>query len=61
MAIGTIKVYQAFLLVKERLANVVYSGRNQWGKGGLERALDDINKLYDYSWSRELSRWYMIE
>ena len=49
VAIGIIKVYQAFLLVKERLANVVYSGRNQWGKDGLERALDGINKLYDYS------------
>lgn len=49
VAIGIIKVYQAFLLVKERLANVVYSGRDQWGKDGLKRALDDINKLYDYS------------
>ena len=63
VAIGIIKkVYQALLLVKERLADVVYSGRDQWGEDRLERAIDDINKLYEnYAWSRELSRGYMIE
>ena len=39
------KVYQALLLAKERLTDVVYSSEDQWGKDKLKRTLDDIKKL----------------
>ena len=39
------KVYQALLLAKERLPDVVHGGEDQWGEDKLRRMLDDINKL----------------
>ena len=39
------KVYQALLLAKERLTDVVYSSEDQWGEDKLKRMLDDIKKL----------------
>ena len=55
------KVYQALVLAKERLADVVYGNEDQWGEGKLKTALDDIDKLYKkYPWLYELSRGYMI-
>ena len=37
------KVYQALLLAKERLADVVYGSEDQWGEDKLKRTLDDID------------------
>ena len=55
------KVYQAVLLAKERLADVVYDSEDQWGEDKLKRTLDDIDKLCKkYPWLRELGRGYMI-
>ena len=55
----TKKVYQAFLLAKERLADVVYGSEDQWGKDKLKRILDDIDDLCnEYPWLGELSRAY---
>ena len=54
------KVYQALLLVKERLADVVYASEDQWGEYKLKRTLDDIDELCKkYPWLRELDRGYM--
>ena len=39
------KVYQALLLARERLADVVYGSEGQWGEDKLKRTLDDISKL----------------
>ena len=39
------KVYQALLLAKERLADVVYDNEDQWGKDKLKRTLDGIDEL----------------
>ena len=48
------KVYQALLLAKERLADVVYGSENQWREEKLKRTLDDINELCKkYPWLRE--------
>ena len=62
-AIKIIKeVYQSLLLVKERLADVLYSSEDQWCEGKLERTLDDIDKLYEkYPWLRELAKGYMTK
>ena len=50
------KVYQALLLAKERLADVVYGSEDQWGEDKLRRTLDGIDELYKkYSWLRELA------
>ena len=50
------KVYQALLLAKERLADVVYGSKDQWGEDKLKRTLDGIDELYKkYSWLRELA------
>ena len=38
------KVYQALLLAKERLADVVYDSEDQWGGNKLKRTLDGINE-----------------
>ena len=55
------KVYQALLLAKERLVDVVYGSEDQWGEGKLKRILDDIDELCKkYPWLRELGRGYMI-
>ena len=55
------KVYQAHLLAKERLANVVYSSEDQWGEDKLKRMLDDIDELCKkYPWLPELGKRYMI-
>ena len=55
------KVYQAFLLAKEKLADVAYSSENQWGEVKRKRTLDDIYELCKkYPWLRELGRRYMI-
>ena len=40
------KIYQALLLAKERLADVVYGGEDQWGEDKLTRTLNGINKWY---------------
>ena len=49
------KVYQALLLAKERLANVVYGSEDQWGEDKLKRTLDDIDELCKkYAWLREV-------
>ena len=54
------KVYQAFLLAKERLADVVYTSEDQWGEDKLKRTLDDIDELCKkYPWLCELGRGYM--
>ena len=62
-AIKIIKeVYQSLLLVKERLADVLYSSEDQWCEDKLERTLDDIDKLYEkYPWLRELAKGYIIK
>ena len=39
------KVYQALLLAKERFADVVYGGEDQWGKYKLKRTLELMNCL----------------
>ena len=39
------KVYQALLLAKERLADVVYGSEDQWGEDKLKRTLDDTDEL----------------
>ena len=50
------KVYQALLLAKEKLADVVYGSKDQWGEDKLKRTLDGIDELYKkYSWLRELA------
>ena len=55
------KVYQAFLLAKEKLADVAYSSENQRGEVKRKRTLDDIYELCKkYPWLRELGRRYMI-
>ena len=56
-----IKIYQAVLLAKERLADVVYTSEDQWGEDKLNRTLDDIDELCKkkYPWLRELGRGYM--
>ena len=55
------KVYQALLLAKERLADVVYSSEDQLGEDKLKRTLGDINELCKkYPWLQELRRGYMI-
>ena len=55
------KVYQALVLAKERLADVVYGNEDQWDEAKLKRTLDDIDKLCKkYPWLRELGRRYMI-
>ena len=55
------KVYQALLLAKERLADVVYGSEDQWGEDQLKWTLDDIDKLCKkYPWLLELGRVYMI-
>ena len=55
------KKYQAFLLAKERLADVVYGSEDQWGEDKLKRTLNDIDELCKkYPWLRELGRGYMI-
>ena len=38
------KVYQALLLAKERLADVVYDSEDQWGENKLQRTLDGIDE-----------------
>lgn len=38
------KVYQALLLAKKKLADVVYGSKDQWGEGKLESTLGDINE-----------------
>ena len=49
------KVYQALLLAKGRLADVVYGSEDQWGEDKLKRTLDDIHELRkEYPWLREL-------
>ena len=54
------KVYQALLLTRERLADVVYGSEDQWGVDKLKRTLDDISKLCKkYPWLPELGREYM--
>ena len=62
-AIKIIKeVYQSLLLVKERLADVLYSSEDQWCEDKLEKTLDDIDKLYEkYPWFRELAKGYMTK
>ena len=58
----TKKVYQTLLLVKEKLADVVYGSEDQWGEDKLKMTLDDIEELYkNYPWLRELGRGYMIK
>ena len=55
------KKYQAFLLAKERLADVVYGSEDQWGEDKLKRTLDNIDELCKkYTCLRELGRGYMI-
>ena len=50
------KVYQALLLAKERVADVVYGSKDQWGEDKLKRTLDDVDELCKkYSWFRELA------
>ena len=39
------KVYQAHLLAKQKVADVVYGSEDQWGEGKLKKTLDDINEL----------------
>ena len=38
------KVYQARLLAKERLADVIYDSEDQWGENKLKRTLDGIDE-----------------
>ena len=46
-AIETIeKVYQALLLEKERLSNMVYGSGDQWGEDKLKRTRGDIHELF---------------
>ena len=48
-------IYQALLLAKERLADVVYGSEDQWGKDNFKRTLDDIDELCKkYPWLRGL-------
>ena len=55
------KVYQALLLAKERLVNVVYGSEDQWGEDKLKWTLDDIDEFCKkYPWLRELGRGYMM-
>ena len=55
------KVYQALLLAKERLADMVYDSEDQWGENKLKRTLDGIDELCKkYPWLLELGRGYMI-
>ena len=37
------RVYQALLLAKDRLADVVCSSEDQWDEDKLKRTLDDID------------------
>ena len=54
------KVYQALLLARGRLADVVYGSEDQWGVDKLKRTLDDISKLCKkYPWLHKLGRGYM--
>ena len=54
------KVYQALLLAKEKLADVVYASEDQWSEDKLKRTLNDIDKLCKkYPWLCELGRGYM--
>ena len=51
------KVYQALLLVKENLADVVYGNEDEWGEDKLKQTLDDIDELCKkYPWLCELGR-----
>ena len=55
------KVYHTLLLAKERLADVVHGGEDQWGEYKLKRTLDDIDKLCKkYPWLCGLGKGYMI-
>ena len=56
------KVYQALLLVEERLSDVVYDSEDQWGEDKPKRARNDIDELCKkYPWFRELGRGYMVQ
>ena len=49
------QVYQALLLAKERLADLLYSSEDQWGEDKLRRTLDGIDKLCKkYPWLHEV-------
>ena len=52
------KVYQALLLVKESLADVVCGSEDQWGEDKLKRMLNDINELCKKY--PQLGRGYML-
>ena len=55
------KLYQRLLLAHERLADVVYSSKDQYGEDKLERTGEDIEELCEhYPWLRELGRGYMV-
>ena len=56
------KVYQAYLLAEEKLADVVYGSEDQWSEDKLKRTRDDIDKLCKkYPWLCELGRGYMVQ
>ena len=56
------KVYQAFLLAEERLADVVYGSEDQWGEDKLKETRDGIYKLCKkYPCLRELGRGYIVQ
>ena len=61
-AIKVIKrVYNALLLARERLANIVYASEDNYGEEKLERTREDIEKLCEhYPWLRELDRGFMV-
>ena len=55
------KVYQALLLAKERLSDVVDTSEDQYGEDKLRRTLDNIDDLNNkYPWLSELGKGYMI-
>ena len=48
-AIKVIKrVYNALLLARERLANIVYASEDNYGEEKLERTREDIEKLCEH-------------
>ena len=56
------KVYQAFLLAEERLADVVYGSEDQWGEDKLKKTRVGIDELCKkYRWLRELGRGYLAK